>query len=143
MATICLDNTFVSEYLNEAQYTADFRRDFGQADDVNLSDFVRFEAFVPAFQSGSGQNTPEVRPALRGFQPVGFDSGIPEEAAEIRGNLLDTGAALGSSDVLIAGTARYHVADLVTDDRAFSRVDGLSVRNPKQDPINNRPSQLL
>lgn len=133
MATICLDNTFVSDYLNGARYTADFLRDFGQADDVLLPDLVRFEAFVLAFQSGSGQNTSEVRRALRGFQPVGFDSGLAEEAAEIRGNLLDTGAALGSPDVLIAGTARYHEADLVTDDRAFSRVDGLSIRNPKRD----------
>lgn len=88
---------------------------------------------MPAFRSGGGRKASEVRRALSGFQAVGFDSGVAEEAAEIRSSLLDQGSALGSPDVLIAGTARYHGADIVTDDRAFSRVDGLTVRNPKRD----------
>lgn len=133
MTAICLDNTFVSDYLNGAQYTAAFRREFGPADDVLVPDIVRFEAFVPAFRSGSGRNVTDVRRALSGFQPVAFDSAVAEEAAEIRSELLDNGAAVGSPDVLIAGTARCHDADLITDDLAFSRVDGLRVRNPKRD----------
>lgn len=133
MTTICLDNNFVSDYLDEVQYTADFLREFGPEDDVLLPDIVRFEALVPAFRSGSGRQASKVRRALSGFQPVEFDSGVAEEAAEVRADLLDSGAPMGSPDVLIAGTARYHGADVVTDDRAFSRVDGISIRNPKRD----------
>lgn len=133
MATICLDNTFVSDYLNEAPYTAAFLRDFDPADDVLVPDIVRFEALVPAFRSGGGRKATAVRRALSGFQSAAFDSDVAEEAAEIRSGLLDDGTAVGSPDVLIAGTARSHGADLVTDDRAFSRVDGLTVRNPKRD----------
>lgn len=36
MATICLDNNFISDYLNDAQYTAEFLRGFGPQDDVLL-----------------------------------------------------------------------------------------------------------
>lgn len=133
MATICLDNTFVSDYLNGAQYTAAFLREFGPADTVLVSDIVRFEALVPAFRSGSGRTATDVRQALGGFQSVAFDSDVAEAAAEIRSDLLDAGSPVGSPDVLIAGTARAHGADLVTDDRAFSRIDGLTVRNPKRD----------
>lgn len=133
MATICLDNNFVSDYLAEAQYTAEFLQTFGPEDEVLLPDIVRFEALVPAFRTGSGRHASKVRRALSGFEPAAFDSGVADEAAEVRAELLDNGAPMGSPDVLIAGTALYHGADIVTDDQAFSRVDGLTVRNPKRD----------
>lgn len=133
MTTICLDNTFVSDYLDHEQYTKEFLSRFGPEDDVLLPDIVRFETLVPAYRSGQGRKPSRVRHALSGFQPVAFDSGVAEEAAEIRAGLMNQGRALGSPDILIAGTARYHGADVVTDDRAFGRVPGLTARNPKRD----------
>ena len=133
MATVCLDNNFVSDYLAEAQYTAEFLQNFGPEDEVLLPDIVRFEALVPAFRTGSGRHGSKVRRALSGFEPAAFDSGVAQEAAEVRAELLDSGGPMGSPDVLIAGTALYHGADIVTDDQAFARVDGLTVRNPKRD----------
>lgn len=133
MATLCLDNSFVSDYLGPPTYTSDFLRGFDASDAVLLPTIVWFEALTPAFRAGDGRTPPRVRSALRGFDltPLGEDAA--EEAAEIRAELLDRGEPLGSPDVLIAGIARYHDADLVTDDHGFERVPGLTVRNPKRD----------
>lgn len=133
MATLCLDNNFISDYLGEPDYTTDFLRQFDSSDTVLLPTIVWFEALTPAFRSGDGRTPSRVRSALSGFDLTSFDGGAAEEAADIRGNLLDRGEPLGSPDVLIAGIARYHDADVVTDDRAFERVPGITVRNPKRE----------
>lgn len=133
MATLCLDNTFVSDYLGEPAYTTDFLRAFDAADTILLPTIVWFEALTPAFRSGDSRTPSRVRSALGGFDLVPFDDGAAEETATIRASLLDSGDPLGSPDVLIAGIARHHGATLVTDDRAFECVPGLTVRNPKRD----------
>ncbi|WP_411911643.1 PIN domain-containing protein [Natronomonas gomsonensis] len=46
---------------------------------------------------------------------------------------IDRGQPLGAPDVLIAGIARHHDAELVTADGAFERVSDLSIQNPKAD----------
>jgi predicted nucleic acid-binding protein len=134
MATVCLDNNFVSDYLASAEYTRGFLSGFGPDDDVLLPTIVWFEALTPAFRTGEGRTLSRVRNALSGFQTVEFDYGAAEEAATIRGELLDDGQPLGAPDVLIAGIARHHGAALVTADGAFERVSDLAVVNPKADP---------
>lgn len=133
MVTLCLDNNFVSDYLGEPKYTTDFLSSFDGADTIFLPTIVWFEALTPAFRSGDGRTPSRVRSALRGFELTGLEKGAAEEAAAIRGTLLDRGEPLGSPDVLIAGIARYHDADLVTDDRAFERVPDLMIQNPKRE----------
>lgn len=133
MATLCLDNSFVSDYLGEPEYTAEFLRNFDADDTILLPTVVRFEALTPAFRSGDGRTPSRVRNALRGFEQAALGTSAAEEAAAIRGTLLDRGEPLGSPDVLIAGIARYHDADLVTDDRDFERVPDLTIRNSKRE----------
>lgn len=133
MATICLDNNFVSDYLASAEYTRTFLSGFGPDDDVLLPTIVWFEALTPAFRTGEGRTLSRVRSALSGFQTVDFDYDAAEEAATIRGELLDRGQPIGAPDVLIAGIARHHDAELVTADGAFERVSDLSIQNPKAD----------
>jgi predicted nucleic acid-binding protein len=133
MATVCLDNNFVSDYLASAEYTRMFLSGFGPEDAVLLPTIVWFEALTPAFRTGEGRTLSRVRSALSGFQTVDFDYDAAEEAAAIRGELLDRGEPLGAPDVLIAGIARRHEADLVTADGAFERVPNLSVLNPRAD----------
>ena len=96
-----------------------------------LPTIVWFEALTPAFRSGDGRTLARVRRAPGGFRAVDFDYGSAEEAAEIRGELLDRGQPLGSPDVPVAGIARRHDAELVTADRGFERVPGLSVVDPR------------
>ncbi len=40
MATVCLDNTFVSDYLASAEYTRSFLSGFGPDDDILLPTIV-------------------------------------------------------------------------------------------------------
>jgi tRNA(fMet)-specific endonuclease VapC len=134
MATVCLDNNFVSDYLASAEYTRVFLSGFGSDDDVLLPTIVWFEALTPAFRTGEGRTLSRVQSGLSGFQTVDFDYDAAEEAATIRGELLDRGQPLGAPDVLIAGIARHHDAELVTADGAFERVSNLPVVNPKADP---------
>jgi tRNA(fMet)-specific endonuclease VapC len=131
MVTVCLDNNFVSDYLASAEYTRTFLSDFGPGDDVLMPTIVWFEALTPAFRTGEGRTLSRVRSALSGFHTADFDYDAAEEAATIRGELLDQGQPLGAPDVLIAGIARSHKAELVTADGAFERVADLSVVNPR------------
>ncbi|MCY4732885.1 hypothetical protein KY092_20345 [Natronomonas gomsonensis] len=87
MATICLDNNFVSDYLASTEYTRTFLSGFGPDDDVLLPTIVWFEALTPAFRTGEGRTLSRVRSALSGFQTVDFDYDAAEEAATIRGEL--------------------------------------------------------
>lgn len=133
MATLCLDNSFVSDYLGATAYTTEFLRQFDASDTVLLPTIVLFEALTPAFRSGDGRTPSLVRNALWCFELTRFDEGAAEEAATIRANLLDRGEPLGSPDVLIAGIAGSHDADLVTNDRAFERVPDLTIRAPRRE----------
>jgi hypothetical protein len=55
MATVCLDNNFVSDYLASAEYTRAFLSGFGPDDDVLLPTIIWFEALTPAFRTGEGR----------------------------------------------------------------------------------------
>lgn len=134
MTTLCLDNSFVSDYLAREDYTEAFLGNLDpDADDVLVPTIVRFEAYVPAFRQDGSRTVAVVKRALSGFRTVDLDDDAAEEAAEIRGALLDRGEPLGAPDVLIAGIARSRNAEIVSDDRGFERVPDLTVRNPKRD----------
>lgn len=133
MATVCLDNNFVSDYLAGAEYTGAFLSEFGSEDEVLLPTIVWFEALTPAFRTGEGRTLSRVRSALSGFQTADFDVDAAEESAAIRCELLDRGQPLGAPDVLIAGIARSNGAKLVTADAAFDQVPDLAVVNPRAD----------
>lgn len=133
MTTLCLDNSFVSDYLAGEDYTKAFLGNLDpDADDVLVPTIVRFETYVLAFQQGGSRTVAAVKRALSGFRTVDLDDDAAEEAAEIRGTLLDRGEPLGAPDVLIAGVARSRNAGVVSDDRGFERVPDLAVRNPKR-----------
>jgi len=133
MTTLCLDNSFVSDYLAREDYTKAFLGDLASdADDVLVPTIVRFEAYVPAFRQDGSRTVAAVKRALSGFRTVDLDDDAADAAAQIRGMLLDRGEPLGAPDVLIAGIARSRNAEIVSDDRGFERVPDLAVRNPKR-----------
>lgn len=129
--TLCLDNTFVSDYLNGEDYTRDFLTNLPPDAEVYVPTVVRFEAFVPAFDRGGSRSLSKAKRALSGFKHVGFTEVHAEEAAEIRARLKGAGEKIGSPDVLIAGIAKDLDADVVSSDAGFERVPGVGARDPR------------
>lgn len=64
------------------------------------------------------------------YEILGFD-GVPliDRAAEIYADLRRRGKIIPDNDIMIAATALAHRLILVTDDKHFDRIPGLSVEN--------------
>ena len=77
MATICLDNNFVSDYLASAEYTRTFLSKFGSDDDVFLPTIVWFEALTPAFRTGEGRTLSRGAPSA-GSRPLTSTTTLPK-----------------------------------------------------------------
>lgn len=133
MSGVCLDTNVLADYLDGRGYAEQFLDGLATDTVVLLPELVRFELLVAAHRSGSGRTPDAVRDAVRSFRSVVLDHDAVVEAARIRSTLLDAGEPVGPPDVLIGGLARRHDTTLVTDDRAFERVPGLAVRNPRVD----------
>lgn len=86
MATVCLDNNFVSDYLASAEYTRVFLSGFGSEDAVLLPTIVWFEALTPAFRTGEGRTLSRVRSALSGFQTVTSTTMLPKRLQRSAGS---------------------------------------------------------
>lgn len=129
---VCLDNTFISDFLDGLPYTESYLSTLSGQDEVYVPSIVRFEALVPTYREQSKRTVARVEWALESFRSINFEQTSAKEAAEIRGFLLDHGNEIGSPDVLIAGIARNIDALLITSNtRHFSRVPDLSVHDPK------------
>jgi tRNA(fMet)-specific endonuclease VapC len=70
-----------------------------------------------------------VRELLARLEVLPWDSSAAEHYGALRASLERHGAPLGNLDTLIAGHALAIGAVLVTNDQAFSRVDGLQVED--------------
>lgn len=62
---------------------------------------------------------------LAGFRVVTLKPEIALEAAAVDRELIETGERLGENDTWLAGFARYYGTPLVSNDRAFDRVQRL------------------
>ncbi|MDZ5810072.1 PIN domain-containing protein [Halorubrum sp. AD140] len=127
----CLDNTFVSDYLAGKQYTKRFLQNHSSNSEFYVPSLVRYEAYVPAFQTGGTRNLKKSQNALKSFKDQSFEDREAIIAAEIRAHLIDGGQKIGAPDVLIAGVAKCLGATVVTDNKKhFERVPGLNVIKP-------------
>jgi len=70
MATVCLDNHFVSDYLASAEYTRVFLSEFGPEDEVLLSTIAWFEALTPAFRTIMERKGDNIIPLVERNVPV-------------------------------------------------------------------------
>lgn len=132
MTTLCLDNTFVSHYLDGKPYTKEFLQGLSSNTEVYIPHLVCYEAYVPAFKESGSRSLQKAAHALSGFHMIGFDHEHAKEAAKIRADLIERGQKIGAPDVLIAGVARQMDADIVSSDGHFDRVSNLNVIDPKE-----------
>lgn len=66
---------------------------------------------------------------LRPYRSLPFDDAAARRYAEIRNVLETRGQIIGPNDLLIAAIAVTHGLTLVTNNREFSRVPGLSIED--------------
>jgi tRNA(fMet)-specific endonuclease VapC len=70
-----------------------------------------------------------VERTLAPFRSLPFDDAAARHYAEIRDNLESQGAVIGPNDLLIASIALTHGLILVSSNREFSRVEGLTLED--------------
>ena len=70
-----------------------------------------------------------IEQTLSPFQSLPFDDGAARRYAEVRDDLETRGQVIGPYDLLIAAIALVHGLIVVTNNREFSRIDGLTVED--------------
>jgi tRNA(fMet)-specific endonuclease VapC len=70
-----------------------------------------------------------VERTLSPFHSLPFDDAAARHYAEIRHDLETHGEVIGPNDLLIAAIARTHGLTLVSNNREFDRVDGLTIED--------------
>lgn len=128
---ICLDSSFLVDYLRGEGYTEAFLDGINADVRLLIPTVVLHELYFGALRGATTRNIAGVRHALGDAEFIGFGDAAAAEAAEIRATLADRGALINSLDMLIAGVAREADAAVVAVDRDYGRVPGLDVRNPK------------
>lgn len=98
--------------------------------ELAVPSIVVYELERGTLQTKSSKRRSLVASILQQLQVVPFDEEAALEAARIHTELQSKGVLIGPMDLLIAGTARYHGATLVTNNTAeFRRVKGLKTED--------------
>lgn len=125
---IALDTTFLLDYLDGVEATAEFLED-NQSKPFYTPSLVLFEVYRGASRTGGAATLDDVRSGLAWLDVLPLDSAAAREAARIESELLESGTPINLGDALIAGICRHHGARIVTRDQHFERVDGLGVES--------------
>ena len=95
-------------------------------DDMKIPTVVKAELLVGALKSRVLGTLERTEQLLEKFEVISFTDGMTYTYARIRADLEKQGTPIGSNDMLIAATALYCGAALVTHNTdEFSRVSGL------------------
>jgi tRNA(fMet)-specific endonuclease VapC len=122
-------NTWI-HYLKHAGSPVEARLRQTPASDVAVCSVVRAELLHGARKYEKRDERAErVERTLDPFQSLPFDDAAARRYAEIRDSLERRGNVIGPNDLLIAAIARTHDLTVVTNNREFSRVDGLGVED--------------
>jgi len=99
--------------------------------DVAIPSVVLYELEVGAVLSTApGKRREQLAALVEVVQVLPFGEGEARTAARVRGELEQVGSPIGPLDTLIAATALYHGATLVTHNlREFRRVKGLKIED--------------
>lgn len=121
----CLDSTFCIDLLKglpEARARAEELVREGER--LAIAAPALTEVLVGAFRQG-GRRLAQSLDFVAQLEVLGVNEDIALEAARVGGECLRRGEAVGTTDLLIAATAKQHRAHLVSRDRDFARVPGL------------------
>lgn len=123
---IALDTTFLVDYLDGVDATADF---LARHDDMPFvaPSLVLFEVHRGAARADGAAGIDRVDEALEWVDPLALTAAGAREAARVEAAVLDAGEPVNLGDVLIAGVCRHNDATLVTRDEDFGRVPDLDV----------------
>ena len=123
---IALDTCFLVDYLDGVNATADYLASHESKPFVAPS-LCLFEVYRGAARTDGADGIARVASSLDWVEPLPLTEPAAREAAEIEAQLLDAGERVNLGDTLIAGICRHHDSRLVTRDRHFHRVEGLTV----------------
>jgi len=125
---VSLDSTFVIDLLKRrasaVEMAASFDRKGTQA---CISPPAAVEVLAGGQRLG-GEYRQRVRALLASLPLLPFDQDAIDTSARIAADLMSRGEQLSEGELLIAGISMRHGEEVVTRDRAFGRVRGLSVR---------------
>jgi len=125
---VSLDSTFVIDLLKRRTTAVDMARAFEQEKvQVCISPPAAVEVLAGGHRLG-GAYLQRVRALLASVPVLAFDEDAIETTARIAADLMTRGERLSEGDLLIAGISMRHGEEVVTRDRSFGRVRGLTVR---------------
>lgn len=127
---ICLDSSFLIDYLRGENYTETYLDGVAADTRIIVPTVVLHELYTGALRGANTRNIPGIRNALGTAEFARFTDAAAEEAAEIRAALASNGNLINALDILIAGVARNAGATVIAIDRDFGRVPRLSVHDP-------------
>ena len=128
---LCLDTSFLIDYLHGRDHALSFLEARPNAEYV-VPTLALWELYAGAKRSDKqGDSIAAIDDSLDWIDVIGFSRSAAQEGARIRARLFDQGKQINAVDVLIAGVALDHGADLVATDRDFDNVDGLNVLHPR------------
>ena len=122
----CLDSTFCIDFANgipEALARAAELSDLGERLAIPAPALTEF--LVGAFHQG-GRRLSQALEFVSELEVLDVTETISVDAARL-GGMLTTGELVGTLDLLIASTAKHHHAHLISRDRDFARVPGLTL----------------
>lgn len=125
---IALDTTFLLDYLDGVQATADYL-DEHAGKPFFAPTLALFEVYRGAARTAGEEGVERVASALDWVEPLPLTDAATREAAVIEAELLDSGRRVNLGDTLIAGVCRHSGARIVTRDSDFARVSGLDVES--------------
>jgi tRNA(fMet)-specific endonuclease VapC len=119
-------NTWI-DYLKRPRSLVERRLRGTRADDVAVCSVVWAELLHGARKyEKRDERVARIERTLAPFRSLPFDDAAARRYAEIRDSLETRGELIGPNDLLIAAIALTHGLILVTNNREFSRVPGLS-----------------
>lgn len=109
--------------------------DFAQwaaTDPVSISSIVASELLVGVFRAKTEEQRERhracVEAVLAGVEVLDFTGPIARLHALLQADLMSRGEVIGSHNLIIAATAKFHNHSLLTDnEREFGRIPGLQV----------------
>lgn len=131
MTSYLIDTNHASVIMSGGQEISELLRVRAEAgDSFAISITVLGELYFAAYASGRRElNLVNIRYLLSRLPVLPFDAAAAEEYGRIRAELKAAGRPIPSTDAQIAAVARVHRLTVLTADRHFGYVDGLSAQN--------------
>ena len=125
-----LDTNTCIDFLRKAKNPVHERLPKVPSEEIQIPVVVKVELLAGAFKSKDKDTLPRTELFLSQFTIIPFIDSMTYTYASIRASLEKLGTPIGSNDMLIAATALYCGATLVTHNTGeFSRVPGLSLED--------------